>query len=136
VSALERDAFHHVRDCLARVDCLLERFVDVLPSDHEHRVDAGGEPELISAGFGEIDDVVQADRQRVDVLRFEVRSTARSLRVAVQDVVSDAVALVLAGQDLVGESLALRIPPFPARNRLRSQPRNGSARLSVDISAQ
>ena len=40
---LERDPLEHVRDGLARVDRRLERLEDVLPADHDHRVDAAGE---------------------------------------------------------------------------------------------
>src|SRR3954451_8477158 len=39
-AALERDALEHVRDRLARVDRRLERLEDVLPADHDHRIDA------------------------------------------------------------------------------------------------
>jgi hypothetical protein len=37
------DALKHVRDALAAVDRLLETVEDVLPSDHDHRVDSLGE---------------------------------------------------------------------------------------------
>ena len=40
---LDRDALEHVGDRLARVDGGLERLEDVLPADHDHRVDAVGE---------------------------------------------------------------------------------------------
>src|SRR5262249_29151416 len=39
----ERDALEHVRNGLAGVDGCLERLEDVLPADHDHRVDATGE---------------------------------------------------------------------------------------------
>jgi hypothetical protein len=42
-AALERDALEHVGRRLARVDGGLERLEDVLPADHDHRVDASRE---------------------------------------------------------------------------------------------
>ena len=39
----QADALEHVGDVLARVDARLERLEDVLPADHDHRVDAVGE---------------------------------------------------------------------------------------------
>src|SRR3954454_15252762 len=42
-AALHADALQHVRDVLAGVDGRFERLEDVLPADHDHRIDAGDE---------------------------------------------------------------------------------------------
>src|SRR5918992_1861252 len=43
LGVLDRDALEDVRHVLGGVDRLLEAFEDVLPPDHDHRVDAGVE---------------------------------------------------------------------------------------------
>ena len=40
LGALDRDPAQHVRDAVAGVDALLDALEDVLPADHDHRVDA------------------------------------------------------------------------------------------------
>ena len=155
---LERDPLEDVRDPLAGVDRLLERLEDVLPADHDHRVDAvreqlrdGGaadlvglvlEPvdldqvpaevhpvaqlvqrgghlggggdrqlgdllgllhrrldpvaaELVGGLLGEVDDVVERDRERVHVGRVQVGAPAL-LGQAAEDRVREPVALLLA----------------------------------------
>ena len=67
---LEGDALEHVRDALASVDRLLERLEDVLPADHDHRVDAVRE-ELRDGGAA---DLVGLVLEPVDLDQVPARS--------------------------------------------------------------
>ena len=111
-----------------------QRGDDLLGRAHEHvghllgllhrRLDAV-EPELVGGLLGEVDDVVERARQRVDVGGVEVRAPRRLLGEAAEDLVGDPVALVLAlddrlgrapaGSGIVGEQVAQQLARRAAR---------------------
>ena len=74
--ALERDPLEHVRDRLARIDGGLERLEDVLPADHDHRVDAAGEQRGHGVALQTIAVVLQA--MDLDQVRRSVRHHRRA----------------------------------------------------------
>ena len=73
---LERDALEHVRDRLARVDGGLERLEDVLPADHDHRVDAAREQRGDAVALQAVALVLQA--VDLDQVRAELGARAQA----------------------------------------------------------
>ena len=76
---LERDPLEHVRDRLTRVHGGLQRLEDVLPADHDHRVDAPREQRGDAVALQAVALVLQAvdlDQVRAQVLAAVQRSAA------------------------------------------------------------
>src|ERR1700761_1416996 len=66
----QRDSLEHVCDRLACVDGRLERLEDVLPADHDHRVDPAGEQRCDAVSLQAVAFVLQAmdlDEMRADL---------------------------------------------------------------------
>ena len=109
---LEPVDLDEVRRQLGAVAQAAQRGGDLLGAAHEHagdllrllhrRLDAV-EPELVGRLLGEVDDVVERARERVDVGGVERRAAVAVAGEPGEDVVGDPVALLLAEQDLARE---------------------------------
>lgn len=100
----------------ARVDRLLQGLEDVLPANHDDRVDPSGEQRcdcLSNDSVAFVLESVDLDNARAVVLardeRVERLSPGRYLAKSMEEVVRDAVSRVLARLDVLGEVRALWI---------------------------